>query len=370
MFKIKIIIALFFSILILDSCKKEQKNDYEIPTTYNFANVNYEGQTERLQMLSQLSTYAKTANAVSGPLLDAALMKDMYNNSNSPFSPASSSLNSSSRKLKDKTVSTEQDLFELVLDSLAAASAHTGATAANGVPGIVQNNAGTRAYLLNSKGVELVQILEKGLMGACFYYQATAVYLGSGKMDVDNETVTPGQGTAMEHHWDEAFGYFGVSIDFPSNTDALFWGRYCNNYESLLGLNATIMNAFLAGRAAISNKDLEKRNVQITLVRRNWELVSAAAALHYINEALDKFNTDAGVKFHALSEAYAFVYSLKWGGDATISSADVNALLNGLGGSTNPLEINFYNTTSASLQNVKDALVNAFGKLASVKDAI
>jgi len=61
-------------------------------------------------------------------------------------------------------------------------------------------------------------------MGACLYYQATSVYMGASKMDVDNETIVPGEGTAMQHHWDEAFGYFSVPKDFPLNKSGLFFG--------------------------------------------------------------------------------------------------------------------------------------------------
>lgn len=362
--------ALLIGLFAMTGCKKEDKDEHQIPTSYNFENVNYSGQTNRLGMLTELSTYAKTANAVGAAALDATLMKEMYANSNNRFSDAA--LNSSGKQLKDKTVSTEQSLMESIMDALATASASTAnTTPSDGVAGVMQNASGTKSYLLNANGVELAQVLEKGLMGACFYYQSTAVYFGSGKMDVDNETVTPGEGTAMAHHWDEAFGYFGVPIDFPTNTtDAKFWGKYCHSFNSSLGLNSTLMNGFLAGRTAILNGDLAERDVKITTVRRGWELLCAGAALHYFNETLANFSTDAAVKHHALSEAYAFVYSLKWGGDATISAADVDVILNLLGGNTNPLQANFYNTTSANVSDAKDALVNAFSGLSGVKDTI
>ena len=60
-------------------------------------------------------------------------------------------------------------------------------------------NDNSKSYLFNERGVEPAQIIEKGLMGACFYYQATAEYMGSVKMDVDNELVNAGEGTEMEH---------------------------------------------------------------------------------------------------------------------------------------------------------------------------
>jgi hypothetical protein len=356
-------------LLCLQACKKED-NKYQIPTTYNFDNVDFSGQIYRLSMLTELGTYAKSGNALNASTLDATLMKNMFNNTYNPFTD--STLNSSGKKLADKTVSSEVAIFEQLMDSLAATSAFTSnASPAPGVAGVMTNSNGSKSYLVNGKGVELAQVIEKGLMGACFYYQATAVYLGEGKMNVDNETVTPGQGTAMEHHWDEAFGYLGVPLDFPGNQSGLrFWGKYLNDRESKLGLNATLMNAFLAGRAAISNKNLAERDVKITTIQRNWELVVAGTAVSYLNSAIAAFNNDAAEKHHSLSEGYAFVYALKFGGNASISTAAVDAILTSLGGSNNLLELNFYNTSLSQIQNAKEALIAAFSSLASVKDSL
>ncbi len=76
-------------------------------------------------------------------------------------------------------------------------------------------------------------------MGAVFFYQATNVYFGSGKMDVDNTTAEdPAAGkyyTEMEHHFDEAFGYFGAPTDFLTNTNNLrFWAKYCDKRNDQL----------------------------------------------------------------------------------------------------------------------------------------
>jgi hypothetical protein len=119
----------------------------------------------------------------------------------------------------------------------------------------------------------------------------------------------------MEHHWDEAFGYFGAPIDFPTNTDGIrFWTKYCNKQDANLGgANATIMNAFKKGRAVISQGfDLSMRDEQIQIIRREWERVSARQAVAYFQGAIDNFGTDNAKFLHELSEAYAFVLSLKY----------------------------------------------------------
>ena len=362
-------VLLLASTLLISSCKKDN-NKNEIPTSYNFENVNFSGQTNRLAMLTELGTYAKSANALNAATLDAQKMKNMFNNLNNPF--ADTTLNNSGKKLADKTVSSEVLIFEQLMDSLAVVSAYSSnGSPSQGNPGVMTNSSGTKAYLVNANGVELAQLIEKGLLGACFYYQATAVYLGEGKMNVDNVTVTPGLGTSMEHHWDEAFGYLGVPTDFPTNKNGLlFWGKYLNDRESKLGQNATLMNAFLAGRAAITNDNLGERDVKITSIRRSWEQVCAATAIAYLNDAIAAYGVDDAEKHHALSEAYAFVYALKFGGDATIPTSSADVILTSLGGSTNLVQLNFYNTTLSQIQNAKDALVAAFPSLAAVKDTL
>ena len=48
------------------------------PTTYNFSNASYGGQTDRLNMLKELETYLKTVS--DGAVIDASLAKSMYAN--------------------------------------------------------------------------------------------------------------------------------------------------------------------------------------------------------------------------------------------------------------------------------------------------
>lgn len=297
-----LLVVLFGFGLATSSCKKDEEVDYDVPATYEFENVSYSGQTTRLDMLAALTTYLKTGNT-QNTVLDAQKMKDMYSNTNNQFADAD--LNSSDKNVKGKTADAMKDAADNWLDALATASTST-VNASNGVAGVVFKSNGD-GYLVNENGMELTQIIDKGLMGGCFYYQATSVYLGDTKMSADNETVEPGEGTAMEHNFDECFGYFGASTDYPSATSsARFWAKYTNTVNGGVdGISSDIMTAFLTGRAAISNDDLETRDAQIAIIQSNWEMVVAGTAIHYFNEA--KGSTDAGVIHHTLSEAYAFI---------------------------------------------------------------
>lgn len=358
----------------LSSCKKDitpapevtptpTGPTYTVPTTYTFTNVNYSGQTSRLDMLTELATYMKTGNT-SGTVLDVQKLKDMYSNSNNQFS--SSALNTSGKQIKDKVFSLDQSMFELYMDTLATVSTST-VVGSNGVAGVVTSpNDATKKYLCAANGIEYTQVIEKGLMGALAYYQTAAVYLDDSKIGVtvDNTIVVTGQGTAREHGWDEAFGYFGAPTDFPSSTtisQARFWAKYCNARNTILSSNATIMNAFLKGRAAISNNDNTTKEEQRTIIRDNWEKVIAATIISYINNTKNNFADDA-VRNHNLSEVIGFIMNLKYNPTKKITNAQITQLEGYIGR-------NLYNVTTQNLDNAKDLLSTVYG-LDSVKNSL
>jgi len=356
---INVFLGLLVVSLFTSSCDDEQSDTrYTVPETYAFDNVDYDGQLQRLSQLQEMKSYLVTAE-LEGATLDADQLKAMF--ANDAANAGWSRTYSDSKQLKNKTLENQQAWFENLMDKVAEASESAGNTAQEGAAGVAVSNDGAKRYLLDANGVELTQLIEKGLMGACFYYQATAVYFGDGKMNVDNTDVTPGEGTDMEHHWDEAFGYFGVPTDFPVSTDGVvFWGKYSNGRDGLLGTNETMMEGFIKGRAAISNGDLETRDEAIEEVRDAWEIVSAATAVHYINSALDNPD-DVARRHHALSEAIAFIYSLQFNPAKTVTNAQVEQLIADLAGSSTVAEMNLYQTTDDDLKAVRDALSATFG---------
>ncbi len=359
-------------LMLFNSCRDTDPVTFSIPDTYNFANTSYTGQTQRLDKMGEITTYIKSAHTLNAPSLDATKLKDMYGDNTGQYFSTTELNDSLAKQLKNKTLYTERSNFENYMDAVATASLSTHQTASNGQAGIGSKNDNSKSYLFNERGLELAQIIEKGLMGACFYYQGTAVYMGSGKMDVDNELVNAGEGTEMEHHWDEAFGYFGVPKVFPAedlNEAPRYWGKYCNKHELTYPLNQKMMDAFLTGRAAISAKDITLRDAQITELQKNWELVSVATALSYLNDAQANLTTDPFVAFHELSEVFGFIISLKYGAESnTITLNEVNTILNDLFGSSDPLQANNYNVTDNKIEAAKTALVSYFTDLSSVKN--
>jgi len=335
--KITYTLILASAAIVLSSCKKEgctdplatnyneeaKKDDascvyddsYSIPTTYSFTDangnntVNYSGQIDRLNQLSEMVVLMKSGISQS---VDGQTLLDMFENAggngNGNFSF------SSTKQLKDKCFALDQPLFETWMDSLAKSSLSYAQTASEGQAGTLTT--GTSTYLFDDKGVEYLQLIEKGLMGAVFMDQALNVYFGAGKMDVDNTSAEdPSNGeyfTAMEHHFDEAFGYFGVDIDFPTTIPNSFWGKYCNIQNGPLNSNADMMNNFLKGRAAISNNELADRDAAILAIRTEWEEISAFQTISYLDFGLESFGSDNGRFFHVISEAYAFAWNLRY----------------------------------------------------------
>lgn len=365
--------SIFLSILCtgiisLTACQKNTKKNYTIPTTYNFDNVDYSDQTTRISMLKELANYAKSANVAGAPALSSTAMINMYTNTNAPFSTAA--LNISVKQLKDKTDPIVQNNFETYLTALAAASQHTNQLAADGQAGITSTSDGSKSYLLNANGMELAQLIEKGIASACFYYQATVIHLGENNMNVDNKAIIAGKGTSMEHHWDESFGYWGAPIDFPSNNQNLeLWAKYFNKVNAVLGCNSKVMNAYLKGRAAISAQDYDTRDAMRSSIKANWEVVLAAVGISYLNDA-KKNQAEPALYFHYLTEAYAFIMGLKYGASQTLSDANVNNLLQQLAGSANPLQANLYETKIQDIDNIINALANTFSSLENIKASL
>ncbi|RVU90250.1 DUF4856 domain-containing protein [Flavobacterium columnare] len=321
--------------LVVSSCSKEEQviaNDktYVTPPTYTFdrngaTTVDFSGQKSRILMLQEIADYVKTQGAGGLAVSDVKLL-DMYANTNSPFTNAE--LNTSvTKQLKDKTAASvdyfssnsieqaeERTFFENQLRILG--SAGTGA-ATQGVAGIFEK----RYYASN--GLEPVQVVLKGLMGACFIDQICNNYLSTKKLDAatnkeDNTNKKLKSGTnytEMEHAWDEAYGYvYGAGRD-ADGKNAKFWDSYIdqvNADKDFNTLKADINLAFRKGRAAIVNNDYVTRDAQIAIIKEKLAKVAAVRAVYYLMEGKKSLVNGAGKTFHALSEGYGFIKCLRY----------------------------------------------------------
>jgi enhancing lycopene biosynthesis protein 2 len=128
------------------------------------------------------------------------------------------------------------------------------------------------------------------------------------------------------------------------------------------------MDAFIAGRAAVTNKNLANRDIAITNVRLAMEKLAAANAIHYINATMAAMD-DVCIKGHMLAEAYGFAYALKFNTDKTIEASDLTDVLANLGGSGLLADLDFYSIDESKLNNAKNKLSSTYG-LDDIKDSL
>jgi hypothetical protein len=322
-------------------------------------------------MLSEMVTYMKTANT-QGVFVSSAQLKDMYANNAYTWTDVNSlGMTGSTKQLKDKTAFSATDgspdagiqlLFENYMDSLEMLS-NLNMTGSPGIAGVWPNDGISGPYLMDGQGIEYLQLIEKGLMSAIFASQITINYLGTVSND-DNTTLVTGKNyTEMQHHWDEAYGYFTSSIDFPTTGTDRFWGKYAFGREPIISSASIISNAFRTGRAAINAQNYEERDIQITLIRNEIEKLQAATVIHYLNSAKANLTSNT-TRNHQLSEAYAFLDGLKYGYNALnaagMTTAEIDQALGYIG-------TDFNNVTIIGLNQAIDLIASKTG-LTSVKD--
>ena len=356
-------------ILLFSACDKEPC----LPTRYEFEPMNYEGQLLRLDMTERISDLIDSSLNSSMPNVLSVIqsLSNMYVNTQNAYNEAR--LDTCGKQLSNKTISSEQSAISQYIDALSNILTNTTTPASKGQSGVVFANNGT-PYYIDSNGVELKQIIEKGIMGACFYYQATAVYLGDGKMNVDNQEVVVGKGTDMEHHWDESFGYLGAPVDFNNaSQDVRFWAKYVQTVsQTYTPLRDELFSNYIKGRVAIGQDNLTDRDQAIYEIRKNWEILVAGTAIHYLNAAIASYNSgDTGKYHHQLSEAYMFIHSLKFGArTSSLTTLAIDDLLISTFGSTSPLSIDLYQCSLTQLENLKSAIVQSIAELAPHKDQL
>ena len=323
-----------------DSPSSPYWSNVSMPAEFSFTadgynTVSYGGQTARLDMASEMMS----AIASTGTTADALMGMFAHDAGGMDFEDAD--LNASSKQIKSKTAAYSTSVVQMAIHASfdswfidyatnVAPIVGTTTMAAAGSAGMAGNRE------LNAKGMEYDQIAAKSLIGALCLDQVVNGYLSEGKIGdaVDNVTRDPNEdnnATAMEHHWDEGFGYvygkFGpdnVSGDLDS--DGLL-GKYLNKYPEW---NTIVFDAFKKGREAIVQNCSTVRDEQAQIIKETLSMVVAKRAQVYLDEAADNDDLSPDY-FHALSEGYGFILSLQFtytsDGTPYFSNAQVNSML-------------------------------------------
>jgi hypothetical protein len=379
-------IAMLVSVLALAACDDDDVShlrpsiDYSLATAetpYSELFVDTNGATtvdltegnsrhKMFQALNYYSTSSVSANAE----IDAAKLKNMFSNTGNPFTDISTStisvvgadLNASGVQIKDVVASSkpagEADAvrakMESLFDEIDAASASVNATASQGVAGKL----GT--YLVDGKGIEIAQVIQKSLIGALELDYIGNVLLDKGLTADNHSVVGDNNYTQLEHNWDEAYGlltlnpiYLAGSTNDTRGTTEFGVGSYIWEYNKTNFAN--IYPAFLKGRVAIVNNDVAEYQAQALFIRTEFEKALAGAALGY----LEKWKTGAtdAARAHAIGEGLGFIYSLRFatvhGGDAAFSDGILTNLIDSPNG--------FWDLTAAKVNTASDAIKAKFG---------
>jgi hypothetical protein len=290
----------------------------------------------------------------------------MFSNIGNPFTDISTNtisvngdqLNGSEVDLRSVVASSRPDTeaeairttIEGYFEEIEEASHFVANTASPGVAGKLGN------YLVDERGIELAQIIQKSLIGALELDYIGNVLLDEG-LTADNHTLVANKNyTELEHNWDEAYGlltlnpvYLKGSTNDTRGTTEFGAGSYIWEYNK--ANYANIHPAFLKGRAAIVNNDMAAVEAQATFIRTEFEKAIAAAALGY----LEKWKTGAtdAARAHAIGEGVGFIYSLRFATIHNVDAAFSDNIINGLIGATNgfwEIDANKINTASNAIK--------------------
>ena len=357
------------TLIILSSCSKDNENPtsctVENPIEYTYmvdgsSTVSYGGQTVRLQMAGEMMSALASDNTTADQLIA------MFNHQADalPLDFEGSGLNASSKQIKSKTAAyasgTVQASIHANFDAWftdyatnVAPAMAAGIMASPGTAGMVDNRE------LNAHGMEYDQIVAKSLIGGLCLDQVVNGYLSDVKIGdaVDNTTridTEDNNSTAMEHHWDEGFGYVYGLVPENTNgdlsTDGLL-GKYLNKYDDH---KVAVFDAFKKGRQAIVENCSEERDMQAQIIKETLSKVVALKAEGYLREAAAYDDLTADY-FHALSEGYGFILSLQFTYTSSrypyFTNSEVNQML-----STLEAGMGFWDRTDAELIEMADAI--------------
>jgi hypothetical protein len=387
----KIVFSIFIVSVFLQSCSNDDEGgstQIDSPTTYSFSRegsstVSYSGQTTRILMAEELVEAMKDDTKTEAEL--DAMFAHIENADD--FSDAD--LNTSDKSIRSKVAAstdfysantTESNEIKADFDSWIASQVDDvfprwSFVASEGEAGALQQAGGGTTRYLNEKGLEYNQAFAKGLIGGLMMDQILNNYLSPAVLDAgsnvennDNAVLEDGKTyTTMEHKWDEAFGYlYGNEADAtaPVLDVDQFLSEYLERVDAdsdFTGIASNVYNAFILGRAAIVAGEYEIRDEQAEIIKENLSIIPAVRAVYYLQAGKNSLNIDNATAFHALSEAYGFIYSLQFTRQTNssipyFSKTEVDAYLAEL------MEYNgFWDVTEETLDTISAEISAEFG---------
>ena len=183
-------------------------------------------------------------------------------------------------------------------------------------------------------GVVVAEKFQELVRGAAFLDQILNVHLDEAVLlneqlrnDHENGKLLPGRNyTALEHHWDLAWGYYQ------------YWQPLVENSEipALKKSRITLYRAFSLGRQALTEYRYTDALEQMRIVRTELSKVAAANALYLLtgNRTLSNLKEELAHALPFLGQALGAIYALQFtrtaDGKPYFSYDEVNALITSL----------------------------------------
>lgn len=335
-------------LLFLASCDDDDDPIVEEgPLVYSFerngaSTVAFGGQTTRILMGEEIGDRLLDNSATEAELMNMFRNAGPNDEDVAPFTEAS--LNGSDKSVRGKIAASRDYFFTNATGSAAVRADFEGflsnqvaevfptwnQVAAPGQAGQIADGSSVR--YVSGEGLEYNQAFVKSLIGALMLDQAVNNYLSTSVLDeadnrANNDAGITANGeayTTMEHKWDESFGYvFGKTADITAPLADLgtaddFLNKYLGRVDvdpDYAGIAQATYDAYVRGRRAIVAGDYTERDRQADIIKENLSRVIAVRSVYYLVQAADALEREPvefGTAFHDLSEAYGFIYSLRF----------------------------------------------------------
>ncbi|MEA5461518.1 hypothetical protein VB796_20800 [Arcicella sp. LKC2W] len=306
------IITIFFASILIFSCSKDEVkvDPLVIPTTYEATTFSANTTAEVALRADYVALENEIKKArVKGVVVEATTLNTLF-----------------SKSISGLSTTYYKTLVPTLNDKIAKASkANTayllGKTPSeNGVGGIAGG------YLFDEKGLDVEQVISKGLFGA-FHYNQAVVLLAS----------------PTQANLDKALYYFGANPLFPNTNNATKTTSpdvYLANYaarrtKAVSGVYLDVKAGFIKAQAAIKagSSYNKERDEAIEAILLNWEKANAATIINYFNDVYTKLSivpsTDAlkSGALHSFGEAIGFLGGFKGVSRKKITDAQIDELL-------------------------------------------
>lgn len=236
-----------------------------------------------------------------------------------------------------------------------------------------ENTGDLNLAFADEKGLVIAEVFDNALLGSLYLDKVLNYHLDERLLDntalrTDHENVVLVSGhnyTALEHHWDMAYGYYTT---FLKPLTQLHGIPMIKDSERIL------FEAFVLGRMELARYRYEAMHLHLKTIRQELSKVVATCAMNYLVgvNTLSNLKNHPQDAFYFLSKGYGLIYALQFtrtpSGEPYFTPSQVQELLdamhqnNGLWENTRLLSPE---TTNGSLSNLANAIGKPFGVTAN-----